>query len=626
MKLELLSPAKNLEQGREAISHGADAVYIGAAAFGARVAAGNSLQDIEALVRYAHLYHARVFATVNTLLFDHELEEAVAMLHRLYEAGVDAAIVQDLGLLECDLPPIELHASTQTHNASVERIKFMEQAGFSRVILARETSLEQMRDIRQATHVELEAFIQGALCVSYSGQCYMSQYLNGRSGNRGCCSQPCRSTYDLYDDSGRLLRRNEHLLSLKDFSAAQHIQSMADAGITSFKIEGRLKDMDYVKNVTAYYRLLLDRLMEERADLLPASSGKCQFHFMPDLEKTFNRGFTDYFLVERKPMATMTTQKSLGKKLGQVSKIERGSITLKSREPLTAGDGLCYFNGRGELEGVYVNHVQGNTFQPNRMPESLALGTTIWRNSDQAFTKQLQGKSASRKIAVSIMLSDTDDGLNLSLTDADGCQGNTAVACDKELAQNSGRAAEQIDKQLRKLGDTAFEAASVSNLCANIYFLPAAMLNELRRQAVADLEQQRLNLHESRRGHSPNLKQRQENRTPYYETSLDYRANVLNAKAEAFYQRHGATVAECGVERSQNYDGKALMTTKYCLRYELGWCLQGKGRRDNANYPTNGLMLRNNRNWFRLEFDCRRCLMRVLLAKESPLHGKGQEK
>ena len=608
MNLELLSPAKNLEQGREAINHGADAVYIGAPAFGARVAAGNSVSDIEQLARYAHGYHARVFVTVNTLLFDSEVDEAVRLLHRLYEAGADAAIIQDLGLLECDLPPIELHASTQTHNATVERVKFMEQVGFSRVILARETSLEQMREIRQATHVELEAFVQGALCVSYSGQCYMSQYLSDRSGNRGCCGQPCRSTYDLFDSMGHELRHKEHLLSLKDFSAAHHLAAMADAGITSFKIEGRLKDMGYVKNVTAYYRQLLDRIMEGRDDLHPASSGRCTFFFEPDLEKTFNRGFTDYFLEQRQTMATLTTQKSLGKRIGTVTRIDRGSITLKGSEPLTAGDGLCFFDSRNQLQGFFVNHVQGSTFQPNRMPDSLTVGTPLWRNNDQAFEHQLQGRSAVRKIHVDIMLSDTHDGIALTLADTDGCTATAQMACAREVAQNGERAAEQIDRQLRKLGDTRYEAANVRNCCAQLYFLPAALLNELRRQAVSALEETRQAAHERRRS-VPCIVP---NEVPYFDSRLDYRANVLNAKAGAFYRRHGAEVAEYGLERSHDYAGKALMTTKYCLRHELGACLKQR-----PEAITGPLYLRNNQHWFRLDFDCQHCMMKVI-AVDAP--------
>ena len=343
MKLELLSPAKNMEFGREAVNHGADALYIGAPAFGARAAATNTIQDIETLVNYAHLYGSKVFATVNTLLFDDELEPAVEMIRELYNIGVDALIIQDLGLLECDLPPIELHASTQCHNASVERVRFMESVGFKRVILARETSLEQMRAIREATSVDLEGFVYGALCVSYSGQCYMSQYLNQRSGNRGACSQPCRSTYDLLTEEGRTIMKNRHLLSLKDFNASQYIGSMIDAGISSFKIEGRLKDLSYVKNITAYYRQLLDSMMDghERA-----SSGATTVFFTPDPERTFNRGYTDYFLRGRQPMASFATQKSIGKPVGVVSTVGRFTLTVDSKETFVNGDGLCFFDER----------------------------------------------------------------------------------------------------------------------------------------------------------------------------------------------------------------------------------------------------------------------------------------
>ena len=606
MTLELLSPAKNLEQGREAVNHGADALYIGAPAFGARVAAGNSIEEIEQLATYAHRYHARVYATVNTLLFDEEVDVAVRLLHQLYNAGVDAAIIQDLGLLECNLPPIELHASAQTHNASIERVKFMEQVGFARVILARETSLEQMKALRQATHVELEAFVQGALCVSYSGQCYLSQFINGRSGNRGCCSQPCRSAYDLVDAQGCVLRKDQHLLSLRDFSAAQQLQRMADAGITSFKIEGRLKDMAYVKNVTAYYRQLLDNMMSHDGEYRPASSGKCTFFFTPDLEKTFNRGFTDYFLRGRQPMATLTTQKSLGKRLGKVTRLDRNSITIDTREALTPGDGLCFFSPKGELVGFQVNHVQGRTFQPNRMPDGLAVGTLLWRNNDQAFERQLQGRTAERKIDVDTILSDTPDGLMLTLTDGDGTRANATVICDKQPAQNPEKAQEQIVRQLSKTGDTPFRIARFENRCPQPWFLPAALLNDLRRQALTQLEEASVADHLARRGHCPTIAERQENSTPYFETILDYRANILNTKAETFYRRHGVKEMVYGLEKTLDYDGKALMTTKYCLRYELDMCLK-------EHPETAGdLFLRNNRNRFRLVFDCRQCEMQIL--------------
>ena len=613
MQLELLSPAKNYEQGREAINHGADAVYIGAPAFGARVAAGNSIADIEALAHYAHLYHAKVFATVNTLLFDNEIEDAVALLHQLYNAGVDAAIIQDLGLLECDLPPIELHASTQTHNASLPRIHFLEKVGFSRIILARETSLQQMEEIRRHTHADLEAFVQGALCVSYSGQCYMSQYLNDRSGNRGCCSQPCRSAYDLYNEQGTRLRQNEHLLSLKDFSAAQHLRQMVDAGITSFKIEGRLKDLGYVKNVTAYYRHLLDDIIEG-TEHTPSSSGHCEFHFVPDLEKTFNRGFTDYFLEKRQPMATLSTQKSIGKRIGTVKRIERNTITVDSCEPLTAGDGLCFMNAQGTWEGFLVNHVERNTLYPNHMPATIQVGTTLWRNNDQAFERLLQGNTSSRKIDLQMELSDTDDGLCLQLIDSDGCQATASIACIKEHAQNPVKALEQTQRQLSKLGDTIFRATNISIICPQPYFLPASTLNELRRQAVAQLQEVRVAQHLAHRGSSPTLNERRQNTTPYFESTIDYRTNVINEQSRQFYQRHGANTAEYGLEKSLDYQGKAVMTTKYCLRYELGCCLKTDHRKwkvDNPDAYQGNLYLQNARNQFALSFDCANCQMLI---------------
>lgn len=611
--LELLAPAKNCQQGIEAVNHGADAVYIGAPAFGARAAAVNTLADIEQLTRYAHIYHSRVFATVNTLLFDNEVDDAVRMLHQLYEAGVDAAIIQDLGLLECDLPPIELHASTQTHNADLPRIQFLQSVGFSRVILARETSLQQMQHIRSNTSVELEAFVQGALCVCYSGQCYLSQYLTGRSGNRGCCSQPCRSAYDLYDAQGRLLQKDKHLLSLKDFSAARQLQAMVDAGITSFKIEGRLKDMDYVKNTTAYYRQLLDNIMEGNPACRPASSGSCRFFFTPDLEKTFNRGFTDYFLRQRQPMANFATQKSLGKRIGKVASMGRDTITLATSETFTPGDGLCFFNAQGQLEGFLVNHVQGSAIRPNRMPDSLAVGTPLWRNNDQAFTKQLQGRTAERTIPINLTLTDTPDGLQLTLVDCDGCQASSTVVCAKEIPRDPLRAADQLQRQLTKLGDTPFRVAAFTNSCAQPWFVQASVLNQLRRQAVEKLVETRIETHLLERGHCPTLAQRQAGTTPYFETVLDYRANVINRLSEQFYRRHGVQQIERGLEQTGNYDGKALMTTKYCLRYELGQCL-----RRNPDAVAGPLYLQNNGRWFRLEFDCSNCRMLLFAAGQAP--------
>lgn len=604
-QLELLSPAKNLEQGITAIDHGADAVYIGAPQFGARVAAGNSMADIEALVRHAHLYGSKVFATVNTLLFDHELEAARQMIWQLYHSGVDALIVQDMGLLETDLPPIELHASTQTHNIDPRRIKFLEQVGFSRIILARETSLEQMKQLRESTTAELEAFVQGALCVCYSGQCYLSQYLNGRSGNRGACSQPCRSAYDLTNEHGALLQHNQHLLSLKDFSAAQHIETMIDAGITSFKIEGRLKDNCYVKNVTAYYRRLLDTIMARREGLKPASSGTTHILFEPDLERTFNRSFTDYFLVGRQPMASHTTQKSLGKQIGNALSSQGNKLTINTKEKLKAGDGLCYFNEQNLWEGFLVNHVDGNQIVANKTLH-IKVGTPLWRNNDYAFEKLLQGNTSERKVAVSMTFEQTPSGVRLSLVDADGCQATVESEGTPPPANNKERAKESIEKQLGKLGGTPFRMESLKLQFDTLPFLPAATLNEMRRQSVEQLIAQRL------AHYHPTDKTVAVNDTPYFEPQVGYRANIINDSAEAFYSRHHAKCIERGVEQTHDYGGKALMTCKYCLRYELGQCLKHKCNTTVAPEYQGTLYLNNNGRRFRLQFNCQQCEMQIM--------------
>lgn len=614
-KLELLAPAKNAEQGIAAINHGADAVYIGAPLFGARAAAGNSIDDIDKLVKYAHLFGSKVFATVNTLLFNNELEAARLMIWTLYDSGVDAIIMQDMGLLEMDLPPIELHASTQTHNIDLQRVKFLEQVGFKRIILARETSLQQMAELRKETTADLEAFVQGALCVCYSGQCYMSLYLDRqrnkacdtpRSGNRGSCTQPCRAAYDLVNGQGKVLRKNEHLLSLKDFSAAQSIEYMIDAGITSFKIEGRLKDISYVKNVTGYYRQLLDSIMARREGLRPASSGSTRLFFTPDLERTFNRGFTDYFLNSRKPMASYATQKSLGKMIGTVVSGNGNTLVINSKDSLTAGDGICFFNDEKQIEGFLVNHVNGNRITANKSL-NISKGTQLWRNNDFAFEKQLQGNTSERKIAVSMTLAETADGLSLTITDEDGIEASAAVECTKEPARNETRAKETIIAQLSKLGGTPFETSNITIETRQQYFLPASMLNELRRKAVEELETKRIT------ANRPTDTILAFNDIPYFQTTVDGRANIVNDKAEAFYRRHGVTTIERGPDQPgiEFKDDFPLMTTKYCLRYELGQCLMRKCNKTVSPDYAGDLFLYNNGNKFRLSFDCKKCEMQI---------------
>ncbi|MBR1850641.1 MAG: U32 family peptidase [Bacteroidales bacterium] len=602
MKIELLAPAKDLDFGREAINHGADAVYIGAPAFGARAAATNSVADIEQLANYAHLFGARVFVTVNTLLFDSELEPAVALIKQLYDAGADALIIQDLGLLECDLPPIELHASTQLHNATLERVKFMESVGFKRAILARETSLAQMQTLRQNTNIELESFIHGALCVCYSGQCYLSLALNGRSGNRGTCSQPCRSAYDLLAPNGQKLIANRHLLSLRDFSAAQHLGSMIDAGISSFKIEGRLKDMAYLKNVTAFYRQLIDNYLVTHPEHEAASQGRTQIGFVPDPERTFNRGYTDYFLVGRHKMASHATQKSLGKKIGTVAKVSANSLVLNTLEKITAGDGLCFFGRDGQLQGFLVNRVEGQSIYPNTMP-AIEVGSTVWRNNDYAFEKTLKGNSATRKLDVDIILSATCSELRLTFTTPDGLRAEASTPNIFDTAQKPDMALKQIENQLSKLGETIYSARSVRVEAKPVPFVPAATLNELRRQAAEQLNTIRTEFYK------PQPCQTTPNDVPYFEPEVDYNANVVNSRAKAFYERHHAKVTEWGLDLCHNFDGKALMTTKYCLRYELGKCLKTLKP---SNIPADtSLLLHNNGRTLRLTFDCHACQMKI---------------
>ena len=641
IELELLSPAKNLEQGMAAINHGADAVYIGAPSFGARQAAGNSIEDIEELVKYAHLYGSKVFATVNTLLFDEELQAAEEMMWKLYNAGVDAAIVQDMGLLETHLPPIELHASTQTHNYDPRRIKFLEQIGFKRIILARETSLEQMRNLRADVTADLEAFVQGALCVCFSGQCYMSQYLTGRSGNRGACSQPCRSSYNLLNASGKELIHDAHLLSLKDFSAVQHIESMIDAGITSFKIEGRLKDLSYVKNVTTYYRKLLDNIIARREGLKSAGSGKTTFFFEPDLQRTFNRGFTDYFLVGRHLMASHATQKSIGKKIGTVVSCTGNTLKAKLIEPLHAGDGICYLSQRHsrqslhptgterttmQLEGFLVNRVdslpsgtradrrvEGDKIIANKQLE-IKPSTILWRNNDYIFEKQLQGVTSERKITVSMTLTSTEDRLKLTINDEDGCIATVESTIATEPAREQAKMRETVVSQLKKLGGTPFAAENIEIYPKSddaLPFIPSSIVNQMRRDAVEELIKQRQKHFKPADIFFPN------NDIPYFEDVIDPRANVVNHKAEEFYRHHGVMEIKWGIDTLGSDLKKKkidipLMTTKYCLRYELGQCLK-----NNCTDPDyrGELFLENNGKRFRLIFDCKKCQMQVMLSE-----------
>jgi len=599
--IELLAPAKNYESGRAALNHGADAVYVGAPKFGARAAAGNSLDDIAKLVNYAHRYWAKVYVTLNTVLFDDELDEALALIRSIYEVGVDALIVQDMGLLELDLPPIPLFASTQTHNYSIEKIQFLEKVGFKRIILARELSLKQLHDIRSKTNIDLEFFIHGALCVSFSGQCYLSQATHGRSANRGACAQLCRLPYTLTDRTGRILEENKYLLSLRDLNLSGVLRDLMDAGVTSFKIEGRLKDINYVKNLTAFYRQRIDEILETDGSLTRASSGNTVIAFQPNPSKTFNRGFTEHFLRRRsKDILSLLTPKSTGVYVGMVKQRERNCIILESNEKLHTGDGICFFNEENELLGTNINKIEGERIFPSEI-SGLDIGTAIYRNYDYAFAKELKAETTKRTISMNLQFVETQDGFTLRLEDEDGAKVEVLHATEKNPAKNKNQSEETVRRQLTKLGDSIFVCEELNIQWSQPYFLPVRFCNEIRREGIRRLEEERLKLYKKQ------ISSLRLNNEPYPAKQLDYSANVSNKKAEAFYRRHGVEYIEKAFELQKAAKGKTVMTMKHCLRFQYGLCT---GKNITNAEP---LFLQDSKNRYRLEFDCEACQMKMIL-------------
>ena len=569
MPIELLAPAKDLESGCAAIDCGADALYVGPAKFGAREAAGNTLSDIAALIKYAHVYHAKVYATLNTILRDEEIGPAVSLCHELADAGVDGLIVQDMGLLECDLPPLPLIASTQTHNYAMERVRFLGDVGFSRVILARELSLPAIKRIHEATPVELEVFVHGALCVCLSGQCYLSHAIGGRSGNRGQCAQPCRRAYSLLDQTGAAIAEKQHLLSLRDLDLSNHLGALLDAGVTSFKIEGRLKNKAYVMNVVGHYRRTLDPLLAGRG-LKKASLGEKQLGFDPDPNKTFNRGYSTYFLHGRgAAVASPQSPKHVGEPLGKVTRVDRGTITVDTREPLHPGDGITYFHGgKGhptELDGSVVNRVVGQRLTLQR-PAVIPPGTRVFRNHDQEFVAALKAATPKRTLGLRLMVGEKPGGICLRATCEDGVTSELLHAGEKESARHPEAAREQIQTQLAKLGDTRYRLDGVAWQWASPWFLPLSRWNELRRQLITQLD--------SAREHAWEKPHRKFVPTdhPFPQNSLTYAGNVLNTKAAAFYRRHGVTDITPAAEAGTSLTNEVVMTTKFCLKYEQGHC------------------------------------------------------
>ena len=593
-RIELLSPAKDLACGIEAIRCGADAVYIGAPHFGARAAAGNSVDDIAQLVAYAHQYGVHVYATMNTIIFDDELEEARMLALKLHEVGVDALITQDMALQQMNLP-IPLNASTQMDNRTPEHVNALAALGFKRVILARELSLDEIKKIRHATDIELEVFVHGALCVSYSGRCYASQHCFGRSANRGTCAQVCRLAYDLVDVDGNVLVRQKHLLSLKDLNRSRSLEALMDAGVTSFKIEGRLKDVAYVKNVTAFYRQKIDEILSRRPEYRRASYGHEHIDFQPCLEKSFNRGFTDYFLRGRtEDVSAPDTPKSVGEPVGHVKAVRGREIKVGGLTTFHNGDGLCYFDSKGRLQGFRVNRVEGNVLHLSEAMPEVPLHAPLYRNYDAQFVNLVSKKSDERTIMLDIVLTESDIGFLLSGTDETGRHVQLAFPDEKQTARTPQR--DRVAKELSKLGGTCYEAGSVNVEWEMDYFLPAARVAGWRRALVEkllSLSQPPLVLSER----------------PSADISALDPVNVANRLARQFYEKTGDKPVLPAYELQEPKQGALLMTCKHCVRYSLGACNRHLHNRRYLPEPLYLQMADGRR--FRLSFDCQQCEMHV---------------
>lgn len=602
-KIELLAPARNLECGIEAVNHGADAVYIGAPKFGARAAATNSMDDIGRLTDYAHLYGVRIYVTVNTILKDEELKETEAMIWELYRRGVDALIVQDMGLTQLNLPPIPLHASTQMDNRTAEKVRFLTEAGFRQVVLARELSLNEIAAIHKACpDTPLEVFVHGALCVSYSGQCYASQACFGRSANRGECAQFCRLPFSLVDADGRVVVKDKHLLSLKDMNRLDMLEQLLDAGVTSLKIEGRLKDVAYVKNVTAAYRQRLDAILKRRQEYARASSGTCRFDFQPQPEKSFSRGFTHYFLEGRgEDITSFDTPKSLGEAMGTLKEQRGGWVSVAGVKPFHNGDGVCYLDEQGRLQGFRINRVEGNKLFPAGNVPRIRPRTPLFRNQDQEFERILARKSAERKIGIRMKLEENRFGFSLTAEDEDDNRVTLTFAHAKERARTPQ--IENLRTQLAKLGGTPYELTEPADIrLTEEWFIPASVITEWRRQVVERLTAAR------RMNYRRELAVWKPTHHAYPATTLTYLGNVMNGEARRFYLDHGVKAVAPAYEK-QPADDAVLMFCRHCLRYSLGWCpVHQKGR---SPYREPYSLASADGRRFRLEFDCKNCQMKI---------------
>lgn len=624
-QLELLAPAKNADYGIEAIRHGADAVYIGGPAFGARHNAGNSVQDIARLAQFAHQYHAQVFVALNTILMDDELDAAKQLIWDLYDAGVDALIIQDMGVLQLDLPPIAMHASTQMDNRTPEKAVFLEQVGFSQVVLARELNLAQIKQVADSTSMKLEYFIHGALCVSYSGLCNLSHAYSNRSANRGECSQMCRLPCNLSTREGDVLAENQHLLSLKDNNQTDNLEALIDAGVTSFKIEGRLKDITYLKNVTAHYRQQLDAIIDKRQDLEAISHGRSEFNFTPDPDKSFNRGKTDYFVNQRtQSIEHFSSPKFIGEKVGRIKRLGKDFIEIDPQDAgkdivFNNGDGLCYFVEHFEtqrlsddkLAGVRVNRADGNLLFFNEMPKGLKPGVMMFRNFDHKFELALNKDSAKRKIAVDALLTDTPSGLALTMSDHHGFTATVELNCDKEPANDQAKTAANLKKQLAKLGATDFVLHQANIQTEQMWFLPAAQINELRRAAIEKLTANRL------AGYQRPLRGEYDASAAFPQKSLSFLSNVANEQARSFYEQHGVIQIEDTYEKNKILHDAPLMVTKHCLRFSFNLC-----PKEVEGIKAEPMFLDVGKDQLKLVFDCQKCEMMIVGKNQMVKHAE----
>lgn len=600
-EFELLVPANNVEIAKKAILAGADAVYIGFSKFGARFHAGNSISDLIELVDFAHIYKAKVYVTLNTILNDNEILEVEKLINKLYEIKIDGIIIQDMGILELDLPPVPLIASTQCNNTTVEKIKFLEKTGFKRVILPREMSISEIRNIKQNTNIELECFIHGALCVSYSGQCYMSYINGGRSANRGECAQCCRKKYSLKDFDGRFIIRDKNILSLKDLNLSEHLEELIFNGVTSFKIEGRLKNETYVINTTAFYRQKIDKILENY-NLKRSSEGISKFDFEPDINKTFNRGYTDFnFKNNKKNIATVNYTSSLGEFTGVVKNVKKNYFTLNSNI-LNNGDGICFFDEYNDLTGTNINKVENDIIFP-AVIKGIKAGTKIYRNFDKIFDATIKSANIERKIPISLKMRETETGYWFFLFDNNKNCAVYGIDKNSEIANNQDRALNTLKIQLSKLGNTEFKIEYIDISIKKIPYLKTAYINEIRRILTDKLRYIR------RKTYSNQYNTKEKIIAIYPEAELDFKANIFNEKAALFYKKRGSKIKEFALESQKKFDNREIMISKYCLKKQFGLCPKQNGIK---KFREPFILIDEANKEYLVDFECSKCVMRVI--------------